>query len=65
MITLNIFFSGDFFNQNLQLDSVVSGGRFGGSSRGLRGRGRDDPSMIRRIIGSTVAGRELRMGERG
>ena len=58
--------AGDFFNQNLQLDSIVgSPMSFGGGSHGMRGGIRDDPTMVRRILGSTVAGRELRMGERG
>lgn len=60
--------AGDFFNQNLQLDTVAPHIGIGGGSRpssGFRGGIREDPDFVRRILGSTVAGREMRMGERG
>ncbi|XP_045215489.1 collagen alpha-2(I) chain-like isoform X2 [Mercenaria mercenaria] len=42
---------------------------FGGSSSFSMPRGgqgiQEDPSFVRQILGSTVAGREMRMGERG
>lgn len=40
---------------------VALGQGFGGVHSGIR----DDPASIRRILGSTVIGRELRMGEMG
>ncbi|KAL4227856.1 hypothetical protein ACF0H5_013294 [Mactra antiquata] len=60
--------TGSMFNRSPQFGSARFGGRTGGrtsfgpgSSRGQSGQG--DPEFIRRILGSTVAGRELRMGE--
>ncbi|XP_052797024.1 uncharacterized protein LOC128229261 isoform X2 [Mya arenaria] len=69
----------DFFNSNLQLDTIASRMDLGGGSSHGSGRRspprsiggvrrvasgiQEDPSFIQRILGSTVAGRELRMGE--
>jgi len=77
--TLFSIFAVDFFNRNLQLDTIASGSNFApeaaqafpstfdrsGSRSFVPARVQDDPDFVRSILGSTVAGRELRMGEMG